>query len=284
MLRSPATGDRSLLHLQNVRDVTVRGFRLETEAGSKGHAILLTGTVTATFEDLQFVPGSEALGSALVRCDAQGPDSSLVMRRCRLTLPPRGTGVWIDGEDPPGSVEIVDNQFTGPLSQIVVFGSCRRLRIAGNVFDGATNAINLDVQRWQAETQVEIANNTFVRTQFWFGLLQTFKTSQPANPVTVRVCNNLILGGERIQGSDEQLEHALARWQFAANWWERDATTQPGADREGRIAQSAESLAVPERDAADAPGFLRPAPDSPLVSAGVGGDLPKYVGAKAPQP
>ena len=53
---------------------------------------------------------------------------------------------------------------------------------------------------------------------------------------------------------------------------------------DGQIAQSAESLQVSERDAAEAPGFLRPAPDSPLVSAGVGGDLPKYVGAKPPQP
>jgi hypothetical protein len=284
VLRSPPTNDRTLLHLRNVRGVAVSGFRLETEAGSKGHAILTTGTVNATFEDLQIVPGPQALGSALVRCDSQGSDSSLVVRHCRLTLPSHGTGVWIDGQDPPGNVEIADNQFTGPLSQLVIFGSCRRLRITGNVFDGATNAINLDVQRWHAETHVEIANNTFVRTQFWFGLLQTFKASQPARPVTVRICNNLILGGERIQAGDEQLEHALAQWQFAANWWERDATTQPAADREGRIAQSAESLSVPERDAADAPGFLRPAPDSPLVSAGVGGDLPKYVGAKAPQP
>ncbi len=284
VLRPAATGDRTLLHLQNVRGVAVSGFRLETEAGSKGHAILMTGTVAATFEDLQIEPGSEALGSILVRCDSEGRDSSLVVRQCRLTLPPRGTGVWIDGTDPPGNVEIADNQFTGPLSQVVIFGSCRRLRIAGNTFDGATNAINLDVQRWQAETNVEITNNAFVRTQFWLGLLQTFKTSQPASPVTVRICNNLILGGERIQAGDEQVEQALDQWQFEANWWERNATTKPDADREGRIAQPAESLAVPERDAADAPDFLRPAPDSPLASAGVGGDLPKYVGAKAPLP
>jgi eukaryotic-like serine/threonine-protein kinase len=208
VLRSPPTGDRTLLRLRNVRDVTVHGFRLETEAGSKGQAILLTGTAGATFDDLQFVPGSEALGSTLVRCDAQGPDSSLVLRHCRLTLPSRGTGVWIDGHNPAGSVEIVDNQFAGPLSQLVVFGSCRRLRIAGNVFDGATNAINLDVQRWHPETQMVIANNTFVRTQFWLGLLQTFKASQPASQISARVCNNLILGGERIQAGDEQLEHA----------------------------------------------------------------------------
>lgn len=282
VLQSPATGERTLLHLRNVRDVTVRGFRLETEAGSGDDAILTTGTVTATFEDLQIVPDSEAQGGALVRCDAQGLDSALVLRRCRLTLPPHGLGVWIDGRDPPGSVEIVDSQFTGPMSQVVVFGSCRRLRIAGNVFDGGTNAVNLDVQRWHAETHVEITNNTFVRTRFWLGLVQTFKASQPAAQATGRVCNNLILGGERIQGSDEQLEHALRLWQFAANWWERDATTQPGADRDGRIAQSTESLQVPERAAVDTPGFLCPAPGSPLVSAGVGGDLPKYVGAKAP--
>lgn len=284
VLRSPATGDGTLLHLRNVRDVTVQGFRLETAAGSKGYAILTEGMVTATFDELQFAPGTEADDGVLMQCDAQGVASRLVVRRCQLTLPPRGVGVWIDGSNPPGSVEIVDNQFTGPLSQLVVFGSCRRLRIAGNVFDGATNAINLDVQRWHAETHVEISNNTFVRTQFWFGLVQTFKTSQPANPLTARLCNNLILGGERIQGSDEQLERALSQWQFAANWWERDATTHPNADRNGRIAQSAKSLQVPERNASDAPEFLRLAPDSPLVSAGVGGDLPQYVGAKAPQP
>jgi len=284
LLRPPSAGDRTLLCLRNVRDVTVRGFRLEKEANPKVDAILTAGTVTATLEDLEFVPGSERQGGRLVRCDAQGPDSRLVVRHCQLTLTSPGTGVWIDGQDPPGSVEILDNQFTGPMSQVVVFGSCRRLRVAGNVFDGGTNAINLDVQRWHADTHLEIANNSFVRTQFWLGLVQTFKTSQPPQPGTARVCNNLILGGERIQGADEQLEHALTQWQFAANWWERDETTKPGADRDGRIAQFAESLQVPERDAADAPDFLRPAPDSPLVSAGLGGDLPKYVGAKSPQP
>lgn len=284
VLRSPAAGDRTLLRLRDIRDVTVRGFQLETAAGNGADTVLIMGTVSATFEELQFVPSSEARGEFLMRCDAQGPDTRFVVRRCRLTLPPHGKAIWIEGGAPPGSVEIVDNQFTGPVSQVVVFGSCRRLRIAGNVFDGGTNAINLDLQRWHADTHLEITNNTFVRTQFWLGLLQTFKTSQPPQPGTARVCNNLILGGERIQGADEQLEHALTQWQFAANWWERDATTKPGADREGRIAQSADSLAVPERDAADAPGFLCPQPGSPLASAGLGGDLPKYVGAKAPQP
>ena len=284
VLRSAATGDGPLLELRNVHDVTVRGFRLETEAGGGADTILTTGSVAATLEDLQFVPGSARRGGALVRCDAQGAKSQLVLRDCRLTLPSRGTGVWIDGRDPPGSVEIVDNQFTGPVSQLIVFGSCRRLRIAGNVFDGATNAINLDLQRWHAETNVEIANNTFVRTRFWLGLLQTFKNVAARGPG----CRPRLQQPDPRRGTDPGKRRATGSCPdpvaVRGELVERDATTQPGADRNGRIAQFAESLQVPERDAADAPGFLRPAAESPLVSAGAGGDLPQYVGAKAPQP
>ncbi len=283
VLRAPP-GNRTLVRLQDVRGVTLRGFQLEPETADKGEAVLAVGAVSATFDDLWFASRSQARGGALIRWDSRSPESSLVLRDCRLTLPANGNGVWVDGDDPAGSIEIVANQFSGPSSQIVIFGGCRRLRIAGNVFDGATNAINLNLRRWYEETKLEITNNTFVRSRFWLGLVETFKTSPPPGPLDVRVCNNLILGGERIQASDQQLEQAMDCWRFAANWWELDETTQPAAGREGRIAQCVASVAVVQRDSPDAPDYLVPAADSPLAAVAITDDLPPFVGAKPPRP
>src|SRR5690606_19009806 len=98
------------------------------------------------------------------------------------------------------------------------------------------------------------------------------------------ILNNLILGGERAQGGDDQFEHLLTHWDLKSNWWERSSITRHNADRDGQLAILVDRVSLVQRTDADAPGFLTPTADSPLASAGVGGQWPRYVGATPPSP
>jgi hypothetical protein len=82
-------------------------------------------------------------------------------------------------------------------------------------------------------------------------------------------------------------EKLVRTWNFKGNW--REAQKPTGKDiisqswiPPGESDRLQEPILVQSRDPAD-PGFLRPAKDSPLASAGVGGDLPVHVGAAQPE-
>ena len=83
-----------------------------------------------------------------------------------------------------------------------------------------------------------------------------------------------------MQGGDDQWQVALDAWTFAANWWERDSSTRSTAGRDGRVATLHDQLDIPIREIASDAGYLVPTADSPLLSSGVGGDLPQYIGAR----
>ena len=83
-----------------------------------------------------------------------------------------------------------------------------------------------------------------------------------------------------MQGGDDQWQVALDTWTFAANWWERDSETRATAGRDGLVATLYDKLDIRQRDNTSDADFLLPAADSPLLSSGVGGDLPEYIGAR----
>jgi hypothetical protein len=70
----------------------------------------------------------------------------------------------------------------------------------------------------------------------------------PSVPTDSRVCNNLILGGERVQGGADQWEPVLSAWKFAGNFWEIDDTTKRSANYDERIAVFRDKFDVPVRD------------------------------------
>jgi hypothetical protein len=115
--------------------------------------------------------------------------------------------------------------------------------------------------------------------------MNSFRSGLIPEPDThSRICNNLILGGERVMGGADQWQVVLGGWDFQANWWEPGPHTAFDAGRGDRLATMHENLALGSRDDPTAPDFLMPAPDSPLATSGVGGDLPSYVGAVPPGP
>ena len=183
--------------------------------------------------------------------------------------------------DSAAHVECSNCVFTGPYTQVYVTESCRKLIMSHNVFIGGHNSINLSLKGWWPDSHIEIVNNTFVGPTYWFGLMDSFRAdSRPEGPTDSRVCNNLILGGQRMQGGDDQWEVVLDAWTFSANWWERDSTTLLNAGRDGKVATLHERLDIPVRDAIDHGEYLVPAADSPLLKSGIGGDYPTYIGAR----
>ena len=74
----------------------------------------------------------------------------------------------------------------------------------------------------------------------------------------------------------------MAAWKFAGNCWEMPDSARPEPNYYEQIARFYDQLDVPARDDPSDPRFLLPAADSPLATAGAGGDLPVYVGAKRP--
>lgn len=173
--------------------------------------------------------------------------------------------------------------FSSPFTQVYATQSCHRLRLADNVFMGGVNALPLDIKTWSPDSRVEIVNNTFVGTKYWLGFVTSFRGgSVPTGQTDSRVCNNLILGGERVQAGSDQLELVLNTWKFSSNWWEQDGTTITSEGWSGRLAElHARQNDVPFREVGH-PEFLAPAAGSSLLTSGSGGDLPSDIGAKGP--
>ncbi|MBM4071343.1 MAG: hypothetical protein FJ271_20760 [Planctomycetes bacterium] len=98
--------------------------------------------------------------------------------------------------------------------------------------------------------------------------------------------NNLILaksGPDIVFSGKDQL--ALEEWRFDHNW--RQVQAAPETPEFMQWVRSPDDTV---KDHIDLPSldpqnrnFLCPAKDSPLASAGVGGDLPRYVGALPPE-
>ena len=207
-------------------------------------------------------------------------DEQVRVERCRFYA--AGGPVMslaIGANSGPGSrVRCEDCLFSSPNTHVYVADSFQQVSFVGNVFFRGINGINVNLSSWSTDSRVEIVNNTFVEMKYWVGMLGSF----PSGPGESRVCNNLILGGERVQGKADQWELVLSKWRFAGNCWEVGATTNHSLNYEERIAMFHEDLDVPVRDAPNDPRFLVPAARSPLLNSGVGGDLPLYVGAKGP--
>ncbi|MEK6260550.1 MAG: serine/threonine-protein kinase [Planctomycetota bacterium] len=296
--RCPAgdDGEKNALLLKDVSHVAVEGFDFEV-ASPSGRGILMVGTTAdVTVDDCSFRHMLPEHKLSLVSIGSEIPEGWIRLRQCRLFAAQgsvmclsisaeRKPGVNVADQKSPG-IECRECQFTAPNTHLYATQTCRKLTLVGNVFLGGQNAINLSLKTWEPDSRIEIVNNTFVGTRYWLGLMDSFRTgSVPTGQTDSRVCNNLILGGERVQGGNDQWEPTLSAWRFDANWWETDSTTKAsplwkGVDWNRRIADHHTRLDVPVRDDPSQANFLVPAAGSPLLTSGCGGDLPIYIGAK----
>ena len=279
-----SSGGSAILSIKDVSGVTVEGFDFDL-VGVDCHGVFVSGTAdNVKLQDCTITQASDNSRWSLLGISSGVQESIGTVRVQRCRFDSRGGAMCVSVDalgDTAASLICEGCQFSSPHTQVYAAQSCRRLRLADNVFVGGTNAINLDIKSWSPDSRFEIVNNTFLGTKHWLGLIGSFRGTAPAGPTDSRVCNNLILGGERIQAGPDQLTIALNTWKFSSNWWERDETTIVDADWGGRLAQShSRQDDIPFRDVGHAE-FLVPAAGSPLLTSGAGGDLPNYIGAKA---
>jgi hypothetical protein len=289
--RCPAKGssETQALLLKDVSRVVIEGFDFEV-ASHLGRAVNLLGSVgDVSMIDCGFRHMLPLHKLSLVNVNASGeaPESRLSIQHCRFNgAEGDGFCLAIDAKEQAGAQVICEDCIFETTSRhLFVAKSCRQFRLSHCVLIGGDRGLWLDFKPWTGDEQYEIVNNTFVGTRFWF----SWGASAPSStahfgPNGSRLCNNLILGGERTMGGAEQWNAMLDAWTFQSNWWEREGITAATADRDGKLASLHDNLSVPERTDPSNPRFLVPAADSPLLTQGAGGDLPIYIGAKGPKP
>ena len=281
------TSSSPVLLIENVSNVTVEGFDFEL-SGESDHALTVTGAARdITVRDCHFTHTSSNATKSLVSISANAtePTSVIRLQHCQLSASGGAYCLSADsGKRMAPSLVCEDCLFSAPYTQLYASESCRRIRLAGNVFFHGENAINLSIKSWSPESRIEIVNNTFVGTRYWLGFIDSFRSqSVPLEQTDSQVCNNLILGGERVQAGMDQLDLVFAKWKFEANWWEPDTRTANTEDAGSRLVTYHSRLDVPVREDPRHDQFLVPATGSPLLTSGSGKDLPGYIGAKGPK-
>ena len=285
--RTPESGSHRTLRIADVAGVTVRGFDFEVHsAGSR--ALQSEGDAqNVVIEDCTFrhMLPQHSLSLLQVATTPADPASVVRIRDCRFVAadgPVMCLSLGASGS--AARVECTGCLFEGPNNLVYITEDCRQAALSHNVFLRGSVGINVSYSNWTSDTRLDVVNNTFVDVRYWFGLGDSFRSVLlPPGRTDSRICNNLILGGHRVQGEDEQWEQVFRAWTFAGNWWEQGADTKEGADKQGRLATLKARLPIPERTNTENPDFLQPAADSPVLTSGVGGDLPAYIGARGPR-
>ncbi|MGI8979411.1 MAG: protein kinase domain-containing protein [Pirellulaceae bacterium] len=287
------------IKITKVPRVTLRGFRFTHEADLKAFVVAIGPCQGLRLSSLRMnttIPGFQNIALEAI---APGGDR-MVVENCTI----RGGGVGVrlsgysnyDQPDPCGTILIRENTIldcnmgiglTGCLKQVCVVGNRVGFSMAGiqpeNLLPGTEH--------------IWIANNTFVECTF--ALRYWDNASLPLARKNIRISNNLMLkstsvdmifidsGGDPLKQRGHGDGKALhTAWQWGNNWRETPVVVgtdelskswipvAPGDERRDEIADV-------NRDA-KAAEFQQPAKDSPLATAGAGGDLPAYVGAVPP--
>ncbi len=272
----------NVIDINSVSGFMIRGF--EVACPSAANALVIRGALgDVVIEDVRFRAPAEMQIShptiavnAAASAEETGP---ITIRRCAVERPALGQCVMVSDSQ---AVRLLDNRFHSEGVLVLLWGSAEApladITVAGNLFLGGRNGVNLNLVNPPAGQKIRVVNNTFFATQRWIGLVAS-NTEAPG----VTIANNLIFGAHDIEGDAPLVDKALENWTFRTNWWERDAANTDGAaGRGGRLAELKEHIDVLDRDHPDGDDFLRPAVDSPLGTSGAGGDLPTHIGARRP--
>lgn len=267
----PPSGADAAVTILAVTGVTVRGFRIQLE--KQQFAVYIEGKAEGLLlEQLQCMqPGDTTFANIYVARGARGSAGSPIrIRGC--VFDSAAMGIVVQGEKgkPAAFVEIQDNRFRGLGTHVLIMGIVHDVAVQGNLFFG--KGLGLSFAEDEPSRVIRIGNNTFFDAPQWIGI----SGAELADDVDIY--NNLILGGRSI-GEIEWLRELAARWSFRNNVWEN----HPGMDGAAAsvVAEVVEQVQLTSRITDDV-NYLRPGADSPLATAGAGGDLPEYVGALPP--
>jgi serine/threonine protein kinase len=262
-------GRAAAVQIEDAQDVTIRGFQIRM--GADQHGIVVTGlNEGVSIEDVAFTQPTRSQWAALHITDTVG--GPIGVKNCAFQCGLMGIVVEGPSGQPVSRLLVENNRFMKGSTHLFLNRAVEDVSIRGNIFVGGIG-VGVNLAAGAGSQGVRILNNTFLGTLPWM-------TLEGADlPPRSMVCNNLVLGAERIHTGSHAAEEILKAWTFRNNWWEpgpgTDATL---AARFARV-ESPISLLSRENGAAD---FLRPPPHSPLGSAGAGGDLPSHVGALPP--
>ncbi len=283
----PSQGRPHPLVIADVSGVTVRGFDFLIQS-PEAHGVEITDSAEdILLESCRFEHQSPAPKLSLLWVTANIPqwDNRVRVKNCSFHASGRSSFcVSIsDGQRQGSQIEFIDCRFHALTTHLYVTDTCRQLKVSGSVFVGGNNAINLSLKQRDREYPYTIQNNTFVGVKYWLGLMDSFRTgSPPSAPMGGSIVNNLILGGHRVQGGEDQLQHLVENWHIDANWWERDEDTRLDAGRNGQLANMVSQVKLLDRSDENSPDYLVPEASSPLARSGHGGDLPIHIGAFEP--
>jgi hypothetical protein len=227
-------------------------------------------------------------------------DAPVTVRDCHIRNIGR-VGLRVSGYDdyttpsPSRGVRFLNNRIEGCKGGIMLVGQVERVLVAGNlIWDCQLVGIQLE-NIMKGSRDLLVFNNTILQCghaiRLWDGRV-------PSANVEIR--NNLLLqsvepdvvfidsgGNEENPKGPGDIAALLKFWKLSHNW--RETAKPIGADRDSKswIPPSKDDVAKQPVEGIerkpDHADFLRPAKNSPLATAGIGGDLPAYVGAVAPE-
>lgn len=276
--------------VMNVPQVTVRGFRLRTNNQGRNWLCLIAGrSPGATFEALDLrLEGSVCIGLSIEQLNLSKEEAPITVRNCVFAgfyQALRVSGSTNSGQaDPSRRIVLRDNDVSDCVVGIWTGGLVSDVHIVGNRVWNCTTATLQIEDLLQGSSNLLIANNSLQNDR---SCIQIQELSATTERIAIR--NNLLLAGQGLDlqflGKDRQ---SLAACQFDHNWREVRPPGEKTPEEKTWIPPGPQDVRKDQivgvaRDPADAKNFLRPAKDSLLATAGVGGDLPTYVGAVPPE-
>jgi eukaryotic-like serine/threonine-protein kinase len=258
--------NQAVLRVEGVPAVTIRGFQIKTAL--RQHGAVIGGVVSGLrIDDVRFTQAPETRWAGLDLVNAAtGP---IMVHNCTFRCGQLGVVLEGAAGAPVSQVQVENNRFLAGETHLFLNQAVYDVSVKGNVFvKGIGVGVNLAAG---ADSRgVRVSNNTFLDSSSWL----TFEGADL--PPQCVVSNNLVLAAGDINRVNHDYEEIRKSWTFRKNWWELGPKTD-----EASAAQFAEvhpNVDLLSREPDD-PDFLLPKPDSPLGTAGAGGDEPAYVGA-----
>ena len=290
-----------LIDIAGVQGVTLRQLRLRASNMERCSLVMANGNYSGLrLEGLELsFQGIGSLNNGIELLAAQGAGSDpnpVVVQGCHF----RGSNVSVAlgtemSDNVISRIAVRDGTFTDCGGGVRVDGRASAIQVVGNRFGGmGIAAVQFQFLSPKSEG-ILLANNTCYEC----GSALRLWDSAP-NGKDVRVRNNLVLGGQRLDMYFLEAENfktsrgpgdgaAVAKaYDFSHNW--REGSRPAQADAKAWVPPGPKDVLTDKIDGVNrdpkSPDFLRPAKDSPLATAGAGNEdpsLPRYVGALPPE-
>ena len=269
-----------------VSDVIVRGFRVETKV-SQSFCLAVGGQASAVvFDDITCAPANLGAGMTVENLPLTSTDAPVIVEHCRFIG--CSTGIQVLGfvvanhrPMPSRRMVIRQNKFADCGKGIWGVGELSDLHIVGNeLWNCQESCIRLE-DIFDGSSGFLIANNSIKNSQNCISIIAPLGSTKDMeirnNLVFSEMCPDFVFNGmDPTKIADCRIDH---------NWRQvpRPAPDAPQAkewlqSESDTIQNLIDVLSLDPQDR----DFLRPAGNSPLRTAGAGGDLPAFVGAVVP--